>query len=81
MKYLLVLAVVVLAFWLWRQGRQVGNDAPPPSKRSARPLPRPTAMVACLQCGTHLPDIEAVHGRQGAYCCEEHRRLDEGRAE
>jgi uncharacterized protein len=35
-------------------------------------------MVACLQCGTHLPESEAVQGRQGAYCSTEHRQLREG---
>lgn len=80
MKYLLVFAVVMVAFWLWRQGRQVGSDTPPPTKRDSTPLPRPTAMVACLQCGTHTPEVESVRGRQGAYCCDEHRRLREGQA-
>jgi uncharacterized protein len=80
MKYLLVLAVVLLAFWVWRQGRQVDNDAPSAKPRRTKPLPPPTAMVACLQCGTHLPDTEAVRGRQGPYCCEEHRRLCESQA-
>ncbi len=80
MKYLLVLAVVVVAFWFWRQGRQVDNDTPPAAPRRAKPLPPPTAMVACQQCGTHLPDTDSVRGRQGAYCCEEHRRLHEGQA-
>lgn len=81
MKYLLVLAVVVVAFWFWRQGRQVDKDTPPATPRRAKTLPPPTAMVACLQCGTHLPDTEAVRGRQGAYCCDEHRRLRESEAE
>jgi uncharacterized protein len=81
MKYLLVFAVVVVAFWFWRQGRQAEHRAPPPTQRPTKPLPPPTAMVACLQCGTHLPDTEAVGGRQGVYCCEEHRRLREGQGE
>ena len=37
-------------------------------------------MVACLQCGTHLPETEAVRGQQGAYCCEAHQRQREGQA-
>jgi uncharacterized protein len=32
-------------------------------------------MVACLQCGTHLPEAEAVKGQRGAYCSQEHRLL------
>jgi uncharacterized protein len=78
MKYLLVFAVVLVAFWFWRQGRQVDNEKPPSAP--PKPLPLPTAMVACLQCGTHLPETEAVRGQQGAYCSEEHRRLHESQA-
>ncbi len=80
MKYLLVFAVVMVAFWIWRQGRQVEDVARSAARRGAKPLPAPTVMVACLQCGTHLPDNEAVRGRQGPYCCEAHRRLREGQA-
>lgn len=80
MKYLLVFAVVVVAFWFWRQGRGVEQDREASTKRRPKPLPAPTTMVACLQCGTHLPDTEVVRGRQGAYCCDDHRRLSEGKA-
>jgi len=34
-------------------------------------------MVACLQCGAHLPENEAIKGVRGAYCCAEHRALHE----
>lgn len=80
MKYLMVFAVVLVAFWFWRQGRQVDDDKPPSAPPPSKPLPPPTAMVACLQCGTHLPETEAVRGQQGAYCSEEHRRLRESQA-
>jgi uncharacterized protein len=81
MKYLLVFVVVLVAIWFWRQGRQVDNDKAPPAPSPVKPLPPPTAMVACLHCGTHLPETEAVRGQQGAYCCEEHRRLRESQAD
>lgn len=79
MKYLLVLAVVVVAFYIWRNNRlsdhaQAPRQTPPPPGRPKTP----TVMVACLQCGTHLPETEAVRGQQGAYCSTEHRRLREG---
>jgi uncharacterized protein len=80
MKYLLVFAVVLVAFWFWRQGRQVDKEKPLSSPRPSKPLPPPAAMVACLQCGTHLPETESVRGQQGAYCSDEHRRLREGQA-
>lgn len=78
MKYLLVLAVVVVAFYIWRNNRLAdrGDAAPPnPSRRPATPA----IMVACRQCGTHLPQSEAVQGRDGScYCSAEHRQLQEG---
>ena len=81
MKYLLVLGVVMVAFWIWRNNRR--SEA---AERAARPAapPRsaagPVAMVACRACGTHLPHTEAVQGRDGAYCSAEHRQRLEGPA-
>lgn len=79
MKYLLVLAVVMVAFYLWRNNRvseraQEARKAPPPA---AGRVAAPTVMVACQHCGTHLPETEATQGRQGAYCNAEHLRLHE----
>ena len=50
------------------------RKAPPPSGRANVPA----IMVACRQCGTHLPETEAVQGSQGAYCSADHRRQYEG---
>ena len=79
MKYLLVLAVVMVAFYIWRNNR-LGDRADAP--RQASPPPGrakvPAIMVACRQCGTHLPETEAVQGSQGAYCSADHRRQYEG---
>jgi len=75
MKFLLVLAVVMVAFWVWRNNRLTDRDdtrAPAP-----RTPQRPAIMVACAQCGMHLPENEAVSGGQGGYCCNEHRRQRE----
>ncbi|MFM6985126.1 MAG: PP0621 family protein [Hydrogenophaga sp.] len=74
MKYLLVLFVVLVAVWLWRSKRQGERAAPSPSQRAARPAAMPTPMVACGHCGTHVPQAEAIPGRLGLYCCQEHRR-------
>ena len=75
MKYLLVLAVVLVAAFIWKQNRR-RDEAPPPAAQRPKPLP-PTVMVACLQCGTHLPEADAVRGQRGAYCSQEHRLLSE----
>lgn len=80
MKYLLVLAVVLVAFYIWRNNRAADareheQAAPPP-----RPAPptAPDAMVTCRHCGLHLPSQDAVKGTLGYYCGHEHRRLAEG---
>lgn len=75
MKFLLVLAVVVVAIWVWRNNRRAESD---PSDRSAPKAPAlPQPMVECLVCGTHLPENEALRGTQGPYCCAEHRQQHE----
>jgi uncharacterized protein len=79
MKYLLVVTVVLVAFWIWRNNRQADRAAPPKAAKR-RGIGRPAPMVACDQSGMHLPADEAVPGRNGVYCCAEHRRQAEGTA-
>lgn len=74
MKFLLLLTVLLVAFWMWRNNRQSERDDDTPVRKDpARPMP----MIACDHCGTHLPENEAVRGTQGRYCCQEHRRQRE----
>ena len=71
MKFLVVLLVIVAVVWLVRSaGRRVSGAAPPPP-------PLQDSIVACMQCGLHLPRGEALPGRGGVYCCETHRSLHE----
>lgn len=77
MKYLLVLAVVVVAFYIWRNNRReelASRQRPPQPPRPGAPV----TMVACRVCGTHLPQSEAIQGREGLYCSQEHRQRIEG---
>lgn len=77
MKYLLVLVVVFVAFYIWRNNRIADrSQARPPTPPEAPRLP--VVMVACQQCGTHLPLSETVKGALGPYCSPDHRRLKEG---
>lgn len=71
MRFLLLLAVVLLVVWLWRSGRRdaPGADHPPPPGTA----PDPQEMVCCAHCGVHLPRSDAVVGRIGLYCSDEHR--------
>lgn len=77
MKYLLVLAVVWVAFHLWRSNRiaQQRKDNPPGAPQNA--LDKPQDMVRCAVCELHLPLSDAVTGQRGAYCGEAHRKQAE----
>lgn len=74
MKYLLVLLVLLVAFWTWRNNRQTDERDDTPKPRARR---GPVVMIACSQCGTHVPEAEVVLGDRGRYCCAEHRRQHE----
>lgn len=80
MKYLLVLAVLVVAFWVWRHNR-AAEMAERQTRPPRRPQPQPAGpspMVTCRHCGLHLPQSEAVPGAVGLYCSSGHKKLAEG---
>jgi uncharacterized protein len=82
MKYLLVMALIVLVFWLWRHSREAEkraaenarNDRPRPASRETEVA----QMVACDVCHVHLPRSEALIGDTGIYCSDAHRRQGGG---
>ena len=72
MKYLLLFAVLFVAYMLWRNAR-VRDDRETSSRRPPPPA-NPQEMVSCPVCGLHLPRSEAVPGQRGIlYCSNEHR--------
>lgn len=72
MKYLLVLAVVLVAVWLWRNNRREEKEQAPPAAKN--PLAAPQDMVRCPVCSVHLPRTDALAGPDGRlYCCQDHR--------
>ena len=83
MKYLLVAAVVLVAYWIWRHNREEeareAREAREAAQRQRPSQPAiPTQMVTCRHCGVHLPQTEATKGLLGYYCGKEHQRLAEG---
>lgn len=82
MKYLLVLAVLWIAIWLWRKNRREEmRDAQRERAAKAQRAPAapavgaPQAMVRCAHCGLHLPATDAIAGPGGAvYCSAAHRQ-------
>lgn len=76
MKYLLVLAVVLLVLGLARARRRVDSKPVRPAAGPARPGPEAATeeMVRCAHCGVHLPRRDALAGgASGLYCSEAHR--------
>ncbi len=73
MKLLIFVAAVFALLWLLK--RSLGGRAAPPSSRSAKPdaAAEPKQIIACAQCGMHLPRDEALPGRGGVFCGDAHR--------
>lgn len=72
MKYLLILAIVLIVLWLWRSSRKAQTRDPgaPHADASAQQQD----MVQCPVCSVHLPRSDALPGPGGKlYCCAEHR--------
>jgi uncharacterized protein len=61
MKVLVLLAVLVVAWLIWRNARLEQR----PRTGAAPPAARPAEMVRCAQCGLHLPLTDALPGPAG----------------
>lgn len=68
MKYILVVIALFVLVWLLRSTLGRLRGTPPP-----RPSRGPQPMLACAQCGVHLPRDEALPGRGGVFCGDAHR--------
>jgi uncharacterized protein len=81
MKYLLVLAVIVIAIWHWRKKEEL-RERPQQQRRRPAALAPPTEMVRCAHCGLHLPATDAIRGSGSNggrfYCSAAHRKAAEG---
>jgi uncharacterized protein len=72
-KYLLLFAILFVAYLLWRHARSAdrGGEAPPKGPPAAG---APQDMIQCPVCSVHLPRGDAVAGADGLlYCSQEHR--------
>jgi uncharacterized protein len=74
-RYLLIVAVIIVAVLLWR--RALRRDLPPPDQPD-RPTQDPAgeAMVQCRVCGVFLPQQESLKEGPFHYCSEAHRQQD-----
>jgi len=72
MKYLVLFAVLFIAYLVWRNNRL--EDRSGPSRRASSPPGGPQPMVSCALCDLHLPQADALRGGDGRFfCCDEHR--------
>ena len=78
MKYLLVISLVLVVFWLWRHNRQAEKRAAPAARQPPGSPAAAMEMVECSVCKIHLPKSEALIGQDGIYCSEAHRRQAAG---
>lgn len=69
MKYLLLIVVLALVFWMLGRKRA----RPPQYGQNEPPKPPVLNMVTCAQCGLHLPLDEALPGQGGVFCSAAHR--------
>jgi uncharacterized protein len=67
MKYLVLLLIVLAGIW-WLRLQRKPKTKPPAAKPTG-----PQAMLACVHCGTHVPESEATPGAKGPYCSPAHR--------
>lgn len=81
MKFALFLILIVVVVWMLRGALRRRVDPPSAAKPGANPAATPVGlpedMVACTQCGVHLPRSEALPGRGGLFCGEAHRQAFE----
>ena len=76
MKYLFVISLALVVFWLWRISRHRQGKAAQPDRGASQASSdkKITETVACALCKVHLPKSEALIGNDGFYCSEAHRR-------
>ena len=78
MKYLILLLVIAVVGWLTVGRRRRPPDGGKPAPKPSAPKPAkstPQAMLACVHCGVHLPQAEAVQDAAGRPFCSEAHRL------
>ncbi len=70
MRFLLIFLVVLVLAWRWRVWRET-RQKDLQNKHMAKHAT--IGMVACHDCGVHVPAGDAVTGTLGHYCSVAHR--------
>jgi uncharacterized protein len=74
MRFLVLIALIVLAVWLVRRAFLRASGA----GRQRKDGPIQQDLVSCARCGVHLPRSEAREAGGRLFCGEEHARLGAG---
>lgn len=69
-KFLLLIAVFVIAYMVIKNGSKRGDSA-----KRGPDAGREEDMVRCKICGLHLPRSESLRSGDEFYCSEEHLRI------
>ena len=73
MKYLVLVGVLLLVYFLWRSQRR--SEQVEKRQDASVPAALPMDMVRCPVCSLHLPRADALAGSDGLlYCSAEHRQ-------
>ena len=70
MRFVLIVLVVLVLAWRWRTWREAVQSKNPADGKA---MPQITDIVACHQCGVHIPAYDATVGTLGLYCSAAHR--------
>ena len=65
-----LIILLLLAYLIWRLIR-VTREALRPRQQTA--VDRVARMVKCRQCGTHVPEQEAIQDGDRSFCSDAHR--------
>jgi uncharacterized protein len=69
-RFILLVVLVVVAFWVVRRALRSFNR---PEVQQKSPIQG--ELVSCARCGVHLPRAEAREAGGALFCSEEHARL------
>ena len=68
MKFLLLIALVAVVWWVLKNRTQRRGQRP------SQVSPEPEMMVVCAHCGVHLPQGDSVAENGAYFCSEAHRQ-------
>jgi len=74
MRFILLVVLIVVAFWVIRRALHSFNKPNIPEKP-----PIQGELVSCARCGMHLPRSEAREVGGALFCSEEHASLGSGK--